>query len=144
MKVKIKKITPYAVIPKYSKEGDAGLDLVATSFNNSDKYVEFGTGLSIQIPNGFVGLIYPRSSISNTSNWMANSVGVIDSGYVGEIKVRFKGFYKNDWDLLSSEMHVGDKIAQLIIMPYPQIEFEEVEELESTERGNGGFGSTGK
>ena len=138
MKIKIEKIVPEVEIPVYAAEGDAGLDLVATSeVIGKEGYLEFGTSLKIAIPDGYVGLIYPRSSISKMNMMLANGVGVIDSGYRGEIKVRFKpsnagqGRYK-----------VGDKVAQLVIMPYPKIEFEEVESLDETERGAGGFGST--
>lgn len=141
MKVKIKKLIPEAVIPQYSKPGDAGLDLVATYIkvedHNTYGYFEYGTGLAIEIPEGYVGLIYPRSSISNTGMILSNSVGVIDSGYRGEIKFRFK--YING----TNYYNVGDKVGQLLIMPYPLIELEEVDELTQTERSDGGFGSTG-
>jgi dUTP pyrophosphatase len=140
MKVKIKKLNPNAVIPKYAKEGDAGLDLVATSkMSNTTFQASYGTGLAIEIPKGFVGLVFPRSSIRNTELELSNSVGVIDSGYRGEIQATFNK--TNGLDSMSYE--VGDKIAQLIVIPYPPIEFEEVSELSDTERGNGGFGSTG-
>jgi dUTP pyrophosphatase len=141
MKVKIKKLNPNAVIPKYAKEGDAGLDLVATSkMSNTTFQASYGTGLAIEIPKGFVGLVFPRSSIRNTELELSNSVGVIDSGYRGEIQATFNK--TNGLDSMSYE--VGDKIAQLIVIPYPEVEFEEVSELSDTERGNGGFGSTGK
>jgi dUTP pyrophosphatase len=140
MKVKIKKLSENAVIPKYAKEGDAGLDLVATSkMSNTTFQASYGTGLAIEIPKGFVGLVFPRSSIRNTELELSNSVGVIDSGYRGEIQATFNK--TNGLDSMSYE--VGDKIAQLIVIPYPPIEFEEVSELSDTERGNGGFGSTG-
>lgn len=144
MKVKIKKLHEKAIIPQYAKDGDAGVDLVATSFLKSrgDNYIEFGTGLSIEIPEGYVGLLFPRSSISKTCLVLANSVGVIDSSYRGEIKLRFKQIYE---PLFDNELYtVGDKVGQLIILPYPQIDFEEVKELSETERGENGFGSTGK
>ena len=140
MKIKIEKIVPEVEIPVYASEGDAGMDLVATSeVIGKEGYLEFGTSLKVAIPDGYVGLIYPRSSISKKNMMLCNSVGVIDSGYRGEIKVRFKpanagqGRYK-----------IGDKVAQLVIMPYPKVEFEEVESLDETERGDGGFGSTGE
>ena len=142
MKVKFKKLNPNAIVPSYSKPGDAGLDLTATSkdYLNNTKYgfTEYGTGLAVEIPEGYVGLLFPRSSISNTGLILANSVGVIDSGYRGEIKFRFK--YIPD----TADYDIGDRIGQLIILPYPSIETEEVEELNSTERGEGGFGSSGK
>lgn len=142
MKVKIKKLSPEAVIPKYSKPGDAGLDIVSIGgfFNNG--YWEHKTGLAVEIPDGHVGLIFPRSSISNKSQLLSNSVGVIDSQFRGEITFRFKEIpqVSNMCNLYQP----GDKIGQLIILPYPQIEFEEVNELSSTERGTGGYGSTGR
>ena len=129
MQVKIKKLNEDAVIPSYAKNGDAGLDLVATSKEVVDTgdydYISYGTGLAIEIPKGYVGLIYPRSSISKTGHILANSVGVIDSGYRGEIQVRFKTIPD------TTIYKVGDKIAQLIIKPYPEIQFEEVEEFSS-------------
>ena len=91
----------------------------------------------MEIPEGHVGLLYPRSSISKTSCSLRNAVGVIDSGYRGEIMLKFS---------CSTNLNiynVGDRVAQLIIMPYPQVQFEEVEELSDTDRGEGGFGSTG-
>lgn len=148
MKVKIKKIDKNAVIPSYAKDGDAGMDLTTIGYSISrDKpYIEYSTGLSIEIPDGYVGLIYPRSSVSKTPYYLANSVGVIDSGYRGEVKVRFKV----DMSIIAAEEEgmkleqykEGDRIAQLIIVPYPKVEFEEVEELDKTDRGEGGFGST--
>jgi len=146
MKVNIKKLHPDAVIPKYAKPGDAGLDLVAVKVENgidslTDEVtnLKVHSGISIEIPKGYVGLLYPRSSIKSTGVRLTNSVGVIDSGYRGEIMAIF------DWvdhSLIGYEK--GRKFAQLIIIPYPQIEFEEVEELSETERGEGGYGSTGK
>lgn len=139
MQVKIKKLQINAVIPQYAISGDAGLDLTAISKNNTDKYIEYGTGLSIEIPEGYVGLIFPRSSISKYDLLLANSVPVIDSNYRGEIMLRFKkippytDYYK-----------VGERIGQLIIMPYPSIELITTDKLSSTERGEKGFGSTGK
>ena len=138
MKVKIKKLNDDAVIPKYSKPGDAGMDLVAIGVSNQNDVLTYETGLSVEIPEGFVGLIFPRSSVYKVGLTQTNSVGVIDSGYRGEIMVKFY------WNKFSASYRVGDKIAQLIIIPYPDIQFEEVEELSLTERGEGGFGSTGQ
>lgn len=143
MIVKIKKLSKDVSLPFYAKEGDAGMDLIAVSktYDAGQNYIEFGTGLCIEIPVGYVGLIYPRSSISNKCLMLYNSVGVIDSGYKNEIKLRFKPT-KNKMSI-DDTYNIGDKIGQLIIMPYPQITFEEVEELTGNNRG-GGFGSTGK
>ena len=138
MKVRIKKLSENAVIPTYAKEGDAGMDLVITSIitkNLGD--VTYGFGIALEIPKGFVGLVFPRSSIRKTDLILSNSVGVIDSGYRGEIQATFKrsGVYA---------YAVGDRGAQIMIIPHPPIEFEEADELSDTERGEGGFGSTGK
>ena len=138
MKVKIKKLHEDAVIPSYSKAGDAGMDLYSIRCekdkNGNDVHY---TGLAIEIPMGYVGLLYPRSSISKTSCSLRNSVGVIDSGYRGEIMLKF--YCTTNLKCYKA----GDRVAQLVIMPYPQIEFEEVSELSDTDRGSGGFGSTG-
>ena len=136
MKVKIKKLSEEAIIPKYATKGDAGMDAYAISKKDTEKYIEYGTGLSFEVPEGYVMLIFPRSSISNTDLIIANSVGVLDSGYRGELIFRFK---KNG----NNEYNIGDKIGQFIIMPYPTIELEEVDNLGDSERGQGGFGSTG-
>jgi dUTP pyrophosphatase len=141
MKVRIKKLSTDAVIPTYAKEGDAGMDLVATRIiSNTTFDVSYGTDLAMEIPNGFVGLVFPRSSIRKYELVLSNSVGVIDSGYRGELQATFKK--ENGLDSLAYK--VGDRIAQIIIIPYPPIEFDEVAELSDTERGDGGFGSTGK
>jgi dUTP pyrophosphatase len=144
MKVNIKKLHPNAVIPKYGRDGDAGLDLVAITLDDvvpgfaDDDFTQYGTGLAVEIPQGYVGLIFPRSSISTYGLMLANSVGVIDSNYRGELKIRFKT--TSDWGKV---YQVGDKIAQLVIIPYPSIEFNEVVELSDTNRGDKGFGSSG-
>lgn len=160
IKVKIKKMNPNAVIPCYAKAGDAGLDLTATSISY-DEYgnICYGTGLAFEIPEGYVGLIFPRSSICKEQLLLSNAVGVIDSGYRGEVSFKFKpsiALDKNQYvktvDKIlwatavkqNSIYQVGDRIGQMIIMPYPSIEFEEVEELSETERGEGGYGSSGK
>lgn len=167
MNVRIKKLHPNAVIPTYAKNGDAGMDLIAVSITPQldayTGYIEYNTGIAVEIPEGFVGLVFPRSSISNTNHMLANSVGVIDSGYRGEIKVRMKsdstplfvdkaieqqGLSTGEKDFFNgynvNMYNIGDKIAQLIIIPYPQIQFEETDELSETERGEGGYGHTGK
>ena len=144
MKVKIKKLHVDAVVPSYAKPGDAGMDLTATS-RTFDEHgnVVYGVGLAIEIPEGYVGLIFPRSSNAKTDLYLTNHVGVVDSGYRGEIMFKFR---KSDVIKNFQEArlyHVGERVGQLMIIPYPQIEFEEVEELSSTERGNGAYGSTG-
>jgi dUTP pyrophosphatase len=142
MQVKIKKLHVDAVIPAYSKPGDAGMDLTAVTATQ-DQYgnVVYGTGLAVEIPDGYVGLIFPRSSNSKTDLYLTNHVGVVDSGYRGEIMFKFRPIN----GLLNAKVfQVGDRVGQLIILPYPSIEFDEADELSDSDRGDGGFGSTGK
>lgn len=140
MRVHIKKLHPEAVIPVYAKESDAGLDLTATSvIHETDEQIVYGTGLALEIPDGFVGLVFPRSSIRKYGLIMANSVGVIDAGYRGEVQVTF---LKTDHE--GPFYHHGDRVAQIIILPHPQVTFLEVDELTESERGTGGHGSSGK
>lgn len=137
VQVKIKKLKKAAVVPKYAKPGDAGLDLTATDVKSCEKYVEYGTGLAVEIPDGFAGFLLPRSSLSDYDLVLSNHVGLIDSGYRGEIKARFKR--------LGERIYMpGDRIVQLVILPYPKVELEEVNELSETERGASGYGSSGK
>lgn len=165
MKIKIKRLVENAVIPTYNKPGDAGMDLTAVSrvFDEHGN-VSYGTGLAFEIPEGYVGLLFPRSSNCKQDLLLSNSVGVLDSGYRGEVFFKFKPstiFSDNEngtndisdsFDLISLPndgynenryYNIGDRIGQIIILPYPQIEFEEVSELSKTERNEKGFGSTG-
>lgn len=153
MKVKIKKLVENAVIPQYAKPGDCGMDITAIS-KVVDEYgnISYGTGLAFEIPENYVGLLFPRSSITKFDLTLSNSIGVIDSGYRGEVIFKFRPasyFWKQEVKNISSESfnrgtyNIGDRIGQIIILPYPQIEFEEVNELSTTERGTGGFGSSG-
>jgi dUTP pyrophosphatase len=141
MKVNIKKITADAVIPQYAKAGDAGLDLTAvwTSYDPKTSVKSYGTGLSVEIPDGYVGLLFPRSSVHKFSLSLANCVGVIDSGYRGELIFKFRVLGEGNNQSYSK----GDRVGQLLILPYPKIEFQEVKELGASDRGEGGFGSTG-
>ncbi len=143
MQVRIKKLNENAVIPSYAKEGDAGMDLVATSIiSNTSTQITYGIGLALEIPKGFVGLIFPRSSVRKTRLMLSNCVGVVDSGYRGELQATFNKI--NNDSVSENDYKVGDRIAQIMIIPHPEIEFEEADELSDTERGEGGFGSTGK
>ena len=146
MKVKIKKLHKNAVIPAYAKNGDAGMDLTAISvdWNNDNTMCTYDTGVSIEIPKGYVGLLFPRSSVSKTKLQLANSVGVIDSGYRGSIMFKYRYLETENYIYHQGIYYVGDRIGQILIIPYPQIEFEEVNELSDTDRGSGGFGSTNK
>ena len=160
MEVRFKKLVSEAVLPSYSKIGDAGLDLTAISRDTENtEFVEYGTGLAVEIPEGFVGLIFPRSSVSKKDLVQANSVGVIDSGYRGEIKIRFKRVFGQAFHQSNSHLSfynivsfndkirifdVNERVAQLMIVPYPTIQVVESDTLSETERGEGGFGHTGK
>ena len=149
MKVLFKKLVEDAWKPKFGKPGDAGADLKAVSKTILDEEhgmyhtVVYGTGLSVEIPEGMVGLIFPRSSIRDYNIIMSNSVGVIDSGYRGEIMVTFNIIDGELEKNAPNTYEVGDRIAQLIIMPVPLVQYVEVDELSETERGTGGHGSTG-
>lgn len=141
MKLKVKKLNPDAVIPTKAHPTDAGLDLTAISINIVNEkdfgYIEYGTGLSIELEPGYAGFLFPRSSLSKTGLILANSVGVIDQGYTGEIKFRFKyipGTIKYD---------LGERIGQLVIQKVENVEIEQVDELSQTDRGSNGFGSSG-
>lgn len=160
--VKFAKLHPDAVIPSYAKPGDNGLDLTAISYNHVSNhelsYHNYEFGLSVEIPEGYVGLIFPRSSVSNKNLMLTNSVGVIDSSYRGPLSARFKCIsdpmnpqyyaitHKECEERYKSNLYkVGDRVAQLVILPCPQISVVETtpEELSKTERGSGGFGSSG-
>lgn len=129
--------------PKRQSEGAAGIDL----FNNADDTVlyaktsrVFETGMFVEIPNGYVGLVFVRSSMGfKKDTTLSNSVGVIDSDYRGEIKVKL---YNHSCECY--EIKRGERIAQLVIVPCFMGEYKLIEELSETERGEGGFGSTGK
>jgi dUTP pyrophosphatase len=139
--VKVKKLSDNAVIPSYSKVGDAGMDLTITrEIENTSFSVSYGFGISMEIPKNFVGLVFPRSSVRNQDLILSNCVGVIDSGYRGELQATFKK--TNGLD--SFKYKVGERGAQIIILPYPQVKMVESDELSDTERGTGGFGSTGQ
>jgi dUTP pyrophosphatase len=141
--VRFKKLQNGAVTPKYSKDGDAGMDLTITSVISETKTdVTYGFGIAMEIPKGYVGLVFPRSSIRKYDLALTNCVGVIDSGYRGEIQATFK---KTNWlkGESSEKYNVGERAAQIMILPYPQIEFIETDSLDETERGEGGFGSSG-
>lgn len=155
MKVKIKKLHENSVIPSYSKNGDAGMDLTAISkHQDGEGNIVYGTGLAFEIPLGYVGLLFPRSSNAKKDLILSNSVGVLDSGYRGEVMFKYKvlhyqldetgHFERHNNSSDAESYYIGDRIGQIIILPYPMIEFEETDELSETERGTGGYGHTGK
>lgn len=143
MIVRIKKLCENAVIPTKAHDTDAGFDLYCAKkeIDWDKRQIVCYTGLAFEIPVGYVGLLFPRSSVSNKPLIMSDSIGVIDAGYRGDVTAKF-----NITDMRQSGMNhyqVGNKVAQIIIIPYPEIEFEEAEALSETDRGAGGFGSTG-
>ena len=160
MKVRIKKLHPDAVIPFYGSEYAAGADLTATSKEyDADGNVVYGIGFAIEIPVGYVGLLFPRSSNAKKDLDLTNCVGVLDSDYRGEVKFKFRPRYFmpsirtllfpkskhiNIKYFRAREYNVGERAAQLVIVRKSTAEFELADELSETKRGNGGYGSTGK
>lgn len=173
LNLKIKKLTETAITPSYAKIGDAGLNFYADSYshNKFPKFLEVNTGISVEIPEGYVGLIFDRSSVTNklTPFGLKNSVGVIDSGYRGEIKFRFNypdefieyfatnklsnnvenidKFWKdinNNESGMYGYWEIGYNIGQMVIVEIPKVNIIEVDELSESDRGEGGFGSTNK
>ena len=141
MEVKIKRLCDEASIPQYAHATDAGMDLVATSYEyNEELHCHvYGTGIAVEIPEGYFGALFARSGIASKRGLRpANCVGVIDSDYRGEIKVAII----NDSTYVQ-KIEPQERIAQLVILPYKSVELEQVDELDKTERGEGGFGSTG-
>ena len=138
LKIKFKKLNPNAVIPKQGTAGAAGFDLTAVRIEKTDQFVKYYTGIAVQIPAGYFGMLVPRSSVVNAGLLMGNSVGIIDNDYIGELSAVF--YLRSGCKVYN----VGDRIGQLVIVPIPAVEFVEVDELSETERGAGGYGSTGK
>ena len=152
LKVKIKRLSADAEIPQYAHATDAGMDLVAIS-RTFDEFgnIVYGTGLAFEIPEGYVGLVFPRSSNAKKDLFLTNSVGVIDSGYRGEVLFKFKptDLRCDRWGRINRQTksmpyEVGERVGQIIIMPYPKVELKVVSELSDSDRGIGGYGSTGK
>lgn len=163
MEIKVKKLVDTAVLPQYMHSTDAAMDVTATSVKVTDDYVEYGTGLAFKIPEDTVMLIFPRSSNSKKDLLLANSVGVLDANYVGELKLRYKRAYRinrlgtnitldksafefniSPHDMLIGDKiyDVGDRVGQIMVIPRPKLKMIEVDELPVTDRGTGGFGST--
>ena len=160
LNVKFKKLHPEAVLP-IQTEGNAGMDLTCVSKTYNPKYGfnEYGTGLAMELPDMYVGLIFQRSSVSKTFQSLANAVGVIDYSYKGELLLRFfnnvesLAYYlaeinvvnkSNRFESISNTVYnVGDRVAQLIILPYPKVKTEWTDELSESDRGSLGFGSSG-
>ena len=155
IQIKFKKLHENAVIPKKAYESDAGFDVVAVSveYNTDSGFLEYDLGFSTEIPEGYKGIVVPRSSISKYDLIMCNSPAQIDSSYRGSWKIRFKLVLPSnvnsetqtmnwEWIKQIKKYKVGDKIAQIFIEPVLSVNLLETEELISTQRGEGGFGST--
>lgn len=143
IEVKVKRLHPNAVIPSYAKDGDAGMDLTAVEIEYTKEYVSYKVGLAFEIPDGYVGLLFPRSSNSKKDLILSNSVGILDSGYRGGVEFRYKSI-NNQGGIYSNTYDIGDRVGQLIVIPYPKVAISVVDELSNSERGEGGFGSSGK
>lgn len=120
------------------------MDLFVDKKEYDGENVVYKSGIAMSIPQGHVGLLFPRSSNAKMQLLLTNSVGVIDSGYRGDIMAKFRMMPDNASHNKHKEYEVGDRFAQLIIMPYPVIDLEEVEELDNSSRGACGYGSSGK
>lgn len=141
MKIKFKKLNSAAVAPKQGTSGSAGFDLTAITreYDENNQVWEYSTGIAVEIPKGFVGLIFPRSSVFRTGVILSNCCGVIDSDYRGDIKVKFYSLWEH-----FAPYQIGERVCQLVIVPTPEVEYIQSEELSQTSRGTGGYGSTGK
>jgi len=149
MEVRYKKLKECAVEPYKKHSIDAGFDLTATWIKNTEKYLEYGTDLAFEIPEGYVGLLFPRSSVRNQDLMLKNSVGVVDASYRGEIKFSFYKTkeYLNQYGesiIGADEYQIGERCGQIVIMKIPDIKMIEVNELSETDRGTDGYGSSGK
>lgn len=140
MKVKIKKLASNAVLPTYAHPSDAGMDLTVTRIEENAQNFYCYFGLALEIPEGYMGLIFPRSSNCKKDLLLSNSVGIVDSHYRGEIQARFKKLTSPG----TEKYKIGERAAQLVIIPYPHINWEEVTVLSETDRGANGHGSTGR
>lgn len=144
MQLKFKRLNEKAVLPIYAHPSDAGMDLTATDvtteINECGQLVlVYHTGLAVEIPEGYLGFLVSRSSISKKSIILTNCIGVIDAGYRGEIM----GKFKTTTDVIPAVYKPGERFAQLIIIKKEDVEPVEAEELTPSDRGEGGFGSTG-
>lgn len=167
MEVKIKRMHSDAVLPTYATDGSCALDLTATS-KEIDEYgnICYGVGWAFEIPKGYVGLLFTRSTNAKKDLSMLNAVGVLDSDFRGEVTFKYRPIYFTfvnrlwEWvqkyimfketietrieNALGNDYEIGDRVGQILIVKHPKIKFIESDELSSTERGCGSYGSTGK
>jgi dUTP pyrophosphatase len=141
--LKVKRLTDTAKIPTYAHDGDACFDIYSDGLKCMGGFnATYSTGLKLEIPKGYAMMIYSRSGMAFKDDVrLANCVGVIDSGYVGEVMVKLTN---DGGEMGVRDYNRGDRIAQAMLIPVPVVEFEEVDDVEDTERGDGGFGSSGK
>lgn len=144
MEIKFKRLSDNAVLPSKAHPTDAGLDLTCTSItsevNECGQFVlVYHTGIAVEIPVGYVGLIFQRSSVYKKSLTLTNAVAVIDSGYRGELILKFKN---TSGDSIPAVYNIGDRIAQLVIIENPEVEPVFADTLSETDRGENGFGSS--
>lgn len=141
MEVKIKLLSDKAKLPVKGTPDSAGYDLTAASvfWDRSNNIVSYGFGIALEIPKGYVGLIFPRSSVYKKNLDMSNCVGVIDSDYRGEISAKFRLLNPN----LNNVYISGERIAQIVFVKHDDVDFKVSEELSETIRGAGGYGHTG-
>lgn len=144
MEIKFKRLSDKAIMPIRANEGDAGVDLTATNITQElnecgQLTLVYHTDLAVEIPEGYVGLLFPRSSIANKSLILTNCVGVIDSGYRGEIM----GKMRSTTDVVPAIYKPGERFAQLVIVPIAMYTITESNELSESDRGENGFGSSG-
>ena len=137
MEIKIKLVDPAAKAPVKLRDSDACFDLYAVSGHFGPDYTEYDTGVAFEIPDGYCGLVFARSSISNKGMYLSNGVGVIDAPYRGTVRVRF---YRNTADYYQP----GERVAQIMFVPVLPVTLVPSDELAPSSRGTGGFGSTGQ
>ena len=137
MKVKFKLLSESAKEPTRAHTTDAGLDLYVSRCGFENGLWVCHSDVAFEIPRGYVGLLFPRSSIYRAGHQLMNSVGVIDPDYRGEVSAVFTH------NGVGKKYSVGDRFGQLVILPLPKVELEQVDALQVTERGTGGYGSTG-
>jgi dUTP pyrophosphatase len=142
MKIPLKRLDPELSMPQRAHAGDAGIDLRAAESVQipAEGWASVGTGVAVAIPDGYVGLVSPRSGLAARHGiGVANGPGIVDAGYRGELRVIL---INHGPEAVAIER--GERIAQLVVVPMIEIEFEEVDELPESPRGDGGFGSTGR
>jgi dUTP pyrophosphatase len=143
VELSFRRISNAATLPTRAHEGDAGLDLYAAepAILSTGERISVGTGLAVQIPNGHAGLVLPRSGLAARHGIaLVNAPGLIDAGYRGEIRVLLLNTDRSE----TFEIGIGDRVAQLLITPFAEVEPVEADDLATSTRGEGGFGSSGR